>query len=109
MSKTGRVVGDGTPGPGRPKGLQNKFTRGAKEAFALAFEGVGGVERLTEWARENLTDFYKLYARLIPVELNAHVEHVVSAKELTDDQLAAIAAGRGAGTARASESPRIAH
>jgi len=78
-------------GLGRPAGIPNKLTRAAKEAFALAFEGVGGVDALTEWARENLTDFYKLYARLIPVELSATVDHVIRAEEMSDDQLAAIA------------------
>ena len=76
---------------GRPAGIPNKLTRAAKEAFALAFEGVGGVDALTEWARENLTDFDKLYARLIPVELSATVDHVIRAEEMSDDQLAAIA------------------
>lgn len=64
-------IGEGKPGPGRPKGVPNKLTQSAREALQLAFEGLGGVERLIEWARadDNLGDFYKLYARLIPVEV----------------------------------------
>lgn len=58
----------GKPGPGRPKGMPNKLTRAAKEAFGLAFERLGGVKALTEWGRENRSEFYKLYARLIPVD-----------------------------------------
>jgi hypothetical protein len=61
-------IGEGKPGPGRPKGSANKLTRAAKEAFGLAFDGIGGVEALTAWARDNQTEFYKLYARLIPAE-----------------------------------------
>ena len=61
-------IGKGKPGPGRPRGLPNKITRAAKEAFALAFEKTGGVRSLTEWAKKNPTEFYKLYARLIPTE-----------------------------------------
>jgi len=61
-------IGKGKPGPGRPKGLPNKLTRGAKEAFALAFDNLGGAKGLTEWGRDNLTEFYKLYSRLIPTE-----------------------------------------
>lgn len=54
---------------GRKKGVPNKFTGKAKEAFALAFKGMGGVGALTRWAKRNPSDFYKLYARLIPVEV----------------------------------------
>lgn len=54
---------------GRPKGSQNKFTRSVREAFQLAFEELGGVPALVQWGRENPTDFYKLLARLIPVEV----------------------------------------
>ena len=61
-------VGDGTPGPGRPKGCKNKMTQSAKEAFQHAFDSRGGAEGLAQWAEDNATDFYKLYARLIPVE-----------------------------------------
>lgn len=52
----------------RPKGSPNKLTKTAREAFAIAFDKLGGPKNLTEWAKENPTDFYKLYARLIPVE-----------------------------------------
>lgn len=61
-------VGDGTPGPGRPKGIPNKATQKANEAFDLAFEGIGGVPALTVWAAENPTEFFKLFARRITVD-----------------------------------------
>ena len=57
---------------GRPKGSPNKFTAHAKEAFQLAFEELGGVNGLVKWAKSDeahLTDFYKLFARLIPLEV----------------------------------------
>lgn len=53
---------------GRVKGSPNKLTKSARDAFALAFEGIGGAGALTEWAQANKTEFFKLYARLIPVE-----------------------------------------
>ncbi len=59
---------------GRTKGVPNKTTTAAKEAFSLAFEGIGGVPALIEWAEENRSDFFKLYARLIPVELSGEVK-----------------------------------
>ena len=68
ITKNNRRVGDGTPGPGRPKGSSNKFTRGAREAIQCAFTACGGVEALAQWAKANRTEFYRLYARLIPVE-----------------------------------------
>jgi hypothetical protein len=49
----------------------------AKENFALAFEALGGMERMVEWAKsdpDNLKTFYTLYARLIPTELAGSVE-----------------------------------
>jgi hypothetical protein len=60
-------------GIGRKKGVPNKLTRAAKEAFGLAFEGIGGVPALIKWGKANRTEFYKLYARLIPTE--AHVSN----------------------------------
>ena len=85
-------------GPGRPKGLQNRVTVECKRAFAMAFEGLGGVPKLIAWAQENQTEFYKLYARLIPVELSGSVT-VREAADMTDAELADIAAG---GSARAA-------
>ncbi len=55
-------------GKGRPRGIPNKTTASAREAFALAFDKAGGYAELTAWAKANRTEFYKLYARLIPVE-----------------------------------------
>lgn len=55
-------------GKGRKKGVPNKLTKSARDAFQLAFEQSGGFTALTEWAKANKTEFYKLYARLIPVE-----------------------------------------
>jgi hypothetical protein len=53
---------------GRTAGVPNKLNKSAREAFQLAFEQSGGFVGLTAWAQENRTEFYKLYARLIPVE-----------------------------------------
>jgi hypothetical protein len=62
-------IGAGKPGLGRPKGCENKLTRDAKAAFQSAFDEIGGAEALAKWARENSTEFYKLYARLIPTDM----------------------------------------
>lgn len=61
---------------GRKKGTPNKLTASAKEAFAMAFEGMGGVESLTHWGKLNRTEFYKLFARLIPVDVTSDGERI---------------------------------
>lgn len=53
---------------GRRPGSPNKTTKNARDAFQAAFLGVGGIPRLQAWAEANLTEFMRLYARLIPVE-----------------------------------------
>lgn len=59
---------------GRPVGAKGKIGATAKEAFALAFKGLGGVPSLIRWAKRNPDAFYKLYARLIPVEISGQGE-----------------------------------
>ena len=60
---------------GRPAGVENKLTQSVKAAFQAAFDELGGAEGLAEWAQENKTDFYKLYARLIPVDVGGTINH----------------------------------
>ena len=57
---------------GWPVGSKNKFTT-LKSAFIEAFEEIGGVDNLVEWARCNQTEFYRMLARLIPKEIHADV------------------------------------
>ena len=61
------------PGPGRPKGVPNKVTQTAKEAIALAAEGLGGAKRLVAWAKEDPANerafWSSIYPKLIPVQL----------------------------------------
>ncbi len=65
---------------GRKKGTPNKLTWTFKEAIATAYDGIGGHEAFTAWARKHPTEFYKIAARLIPTELigtGDYDEHVV--------------------------------
>ena len=57
---------------GWPVGSKNKFTT-LKSAFIDAFEEIGGVDNLVEWARFNETEFYRMLARLMPREIYADV------------------------------------
>ena len=75
------------PGPGRPKGSENKITRTAKEAIALAADGLGGAERLVAWAKEdplNERAFWAtIYPKLLPLQVNGagdNGEHLVGIK-----------------------------
>jgi hypothetical protein len=63
---------------GRQKGTPNRYTASVKEAFAQAFEDMGGADALVNWGRENPTDFYKLASKLIPLELGGSVEQVIN-------------------------------
>lgn len=67
-------VGDGTPGPGRPKGSVNKRTAEAKNAIAEAAELLGGVNRLVEWAKEDPANerafWATIYPKLIPLQVH---------------------------------------
>jgi len=57
------------PGPGRPKGVPNKFTASIREAFKEAFDGMGGAQGLMEWGTANPNLFYPLASKLIPIEV----------------------------------------
>lgn len=68
-------IGTGKPGPGRPKGSPNKSTTSVKAAFEEAFDKLGGVDALLTWAKDEPREFYKLYAKLLPVQVQADMKH----------------------------------
>ena len=57
-------------GRGRKKGELNRTTVAVKEAMLMAFEGAGGVPGLTDWAKANRADFYRLWVKLLPRDVN---------------------------------------
>ena len=63
----------GKGNPGKPKGAVNHNTRAAKEAIAFAAEGLGGAQRLVEWAKEdplNERAFWtSIYPWLLPLQI----------------------------------------
>lgn len=57
-------------GPGRPKGSPNKTTTAVKAALTSAFDRIGGAKTFAAWAEANQTEFYKLWAKMLPQEVS---------------------------------------
>lgn len=75
-----RRVGDGTPGPGRPKGSQNKSTVAIKEAVLAALDQAGGIDYLVIQSRENPTAFLTLVGKVLPLQVDATHQGEIVAK-----------------------------
>jgi hypothetical protein len=88
---------------GRPPGAKNKLTASVKENIVAVFTRLGGTAAMAKWAEGNKTEFYRLYSRLAPTQLEATVEYV-DARQLSDAELADIATGRSLGAAEAQGS-----
>ena len=69
---------------GRKKGTPNKTTSSAKQNILAVCEGIGDIGGMIIWARANRTDFYKLYARLLPHEMSGPDGGPISADEPLD-------------------------
>lgn len=82
------------------KGSPNKIGAEVKENIVAVFIRLGSTAAMAEWARENLTEFYRLYARLIPTEVVGEFT-IRDATELSDAELASIATGGSAGVTSA--------
>ena len=75
---------------GRTKGTPNKLSGQAAENVVAVFTRLGGTAAMAEWAKKNQTEFYRLYARLMPKQIDAQVE--VNAKSLDEIDSATLAA-----------------
>jgi hypothetical protein len=53
---------------GRKPGSKNKVSRTVKENVIACFDAIGGISAMTEWAKANPTEFFRLYGRLLPIE-----------------------------------------
>lgn len=58
------------PGAGRKQGVPNKLSTTVKDNIIEVFEGIGGVTTMTGWAKENPTQFFNLYAKLLPLQVH---------------------------------------
>ena len=68
-----RKVGDGTPGPGRPKGVPNKNTTLLKDALLEAAAQAGGPEGLVGYLKfqavMNPQSFLPLLGKVLPMQM----------------------------------------
>lgn len=55
-------------GIGRTPGIPNKTTKNVKNMLQLAFEGIGGLQRLIKEADKEPLEFYKLWIKLLPIQ-----------------------------------------
>jgi hypothetical protein len=74
-------------GPGRPKGTPNKTTAAAKAMIEEVAAGLGGAERMLQWAQEapeNERAFWvQVYPKLLPLQVSGpgeNGEHTVTFK-----------------------------
>ena len=70
-------MGDGTPGPGRPKGVPNKNTTLLKDAILQAAAQAGGKDGLIGYLKTQATDnpqsFLPLLGKVLPLQVNANL------------------------------------
>lgn len=55
----------------RPKGSKNRIAQSVKQNIEQVFQKLGGVDAMVKWAQQekNHTEFYRIYARLLPHEV----------------------------------------
>ena len=54
---------------GRTKGVKNKIGQDVKNSLLFVYETIGGDKSFSDWAKEEKTEFYKMYSKLLPTEL----------------------------------------
>jgi hypothetical protein len=71
-------IGEGKPGPGRPKGMPNKTTALLKDAILKAAEDAGEGDMaayLTQQAKENPGPFMALLGKVLPMQIAGDAEN----------------------------------
>ncbi len=59
---------------GRKKGTPNNITNLVKHSIIDAFRALGGLDGFVQWGKENRTEFYKIYAKLLPAEMKKDMD-----------------------------------
>ena len=72
---------------GRPKGSRNKNTLVMRENVVRAvlgvFQKLGGEQFMLDWAKNEPSEFMRIYAKLIPKEQKVDLEATVKAITVT--------------------------
>lgn len=85
----------GKGNPGKPKGAVNKLTADVKAMILEALEHAGGAEYLCMQAYDHPKAFMALVGRVLPMQVTGEdggPVRVIHAADMTDDDLAEIAA-----------------
>lgn len=75
------AVGDGTPGPGRPKGSKNKATTALKDMILQALDEAnpeGGVGYLKQQATQSPAAFLALVGKVLPIQVAGDKDNPVT-------------------------------
>lgn len=60
---------------GRSAGTPNKLSMSVKDNVIEVFNALGGNQHMQLWAIDNPTQFYNIYAKLLPLQLNGSGEN----------------------------------
>lgn len=55
---------------GRKKGTPNKLAGDVRANVLAVFEKLGGVDAMVKWAQQKPTDYYLIYSKLLPKDVN---------------------------------------
>lgn len=70
-------------GAGRPVGVPNKLSGTVKNNVVQVFDDIGGLAYMASWAKDNPNQFFNIYAKLLPLQVNGagndgeHISKVV--------------------------------
>lgn len=67
---------------GRVPGSVNKLNAVAKDNIAAVFVRLGGTAAMAEWAEENKTQFYQIYAKLLPLQVAGDSENPLTVHQI---------------------------
>lgn len=63
---------------GRKAGTPNKLSATVKDNVIAVFDAIGGTKNMTTWAKTNETEFYRLYSKLMPLQLTGDPESPIT-------------------------------
>lgn len=75
---------------GRKKGTPNKVSDVVKDNVVKVFDALGGSDGMAIWAADNPTEFYRLYTKLLPKQ----VDQTIEVGQTIDDILLELAEAR---------------